>query len=558
VLVVAVLTVTGALKQPPAVGAGAAWGVLAAEQAARGLGARPTAVRMADPNDLSRNRLVPITWRAPANGWAPYLFRSMGMSMAEALRATFIAAWALSLLGWIGVFHQGGLKGARLAALALVFASTRFVHSNAASYEGGDALLLATFPWAVLLTLFAWRPAAKVDAAGFSFSAGLFLPVLYLVKHGAAVAAGAVALAWLLQAARGGVSWKRLAIFALGAGAGSLLLDAWGNLGAPTSLMAPWDHAPNWDASWFYAWLPLAPTDLDALLRWLLMHPSRPVPFSEVWLTACGGLLLVALLALVLARPSPEGGLVAVAACPEPAATAGGLRGAWRAFRELTPPQALALTLALAAPTALALLALRGNLPDAEPRMLRPAALAGMATVFTWLLDHARFERGFRARFALALLGALFAIPLLYGASTLVDKTLLRAPPPRGFVGACGTLVDSLPPGARVSDFREDVQHLAGGRRGLIWLPTPSLATEFVEERLLVTQADTQSAATLAKLKYRGRPEGGVIVLHPDAFASDGRLAAILRAFRDVPADAWRRHKLPRCPGWSVAVCGEP
>lgn len=550
---VAALTLGGALKQSPAATVNSSWGVLAAEQAARGFGGTPIAVRMADPDDLSRSRLIPITWGAPFDGWAPYLFRSMGMNMGEALRTTFLAAWVFSAMGWIGVFDQSGAQGARLAALALVFVATRFVHSNSATYEGGDLLLLAIFPWALLLTLFAWRPASKVDAAGFSFSAGLFLPALSLVKYSAAVSAGAVGLAWILQTARGGVSWKRLAIFALGVGAGALLLDAWGNLGAQSPIFPLEERAANWDGLWFFADLPLAPTDLDAMLRWLLLHPSRPVPEGEIILAGCGGMLLLALLLLALARPAKERSVVSVSACPRRAAPREKLAEAWAAFRALTAPQMLALTMALVAPAVFALLAWRGSEIGVEPRHLRPAALSGLAVGFGWLLRRWRSGRAFPCGLAFALLGALFAVPLLYGLTTLVDKTLIRAPTSRGLVGMCGVRLDELAPRGSASEFREDLQHLAGGRRAVFWLPTPTLAMELVEERLIVTQAAFQNPETLSKLKYRGRPEGGVIVVYPDAFAEDGRLARLLRAFRDVPSAAWRLHRLPRAPGWNAA-----
>lgn len=557
VVAVAIFTVTGALKQWPSVTTDAGWGVLAAEQAARGLGGTPVAVRMADPDDLSRSVLSPITWWAPSYGWAPYIFRSMGMSMGEALRATFLAAWGLTVLGWIGVFHQSGLGGARLAALALVFVATRFVHSNAATYEGGELLLLATFPWAVLLTLFAWRPAAKVDAAGFSFSAGLFLPVLYLVKYSAAIAAAAVVLAWVLQTARGGVSWKRLAIFALGAGAGSLLLDAWGNLGANSPISHPWDGRVRWEGLWFFGYPPLAPTDLDALLRWLLLHPSRPVVYGEVILVACGGILFLALLGLALARPADEGGVVSVSSCPAEIGLRERLARAGRAFRGLGPPQLLALTLAWVVPAVLAGMVMRGDEVSVEARHLRPAILPGLALVFGWLVDRSRITGGAGRWVARGLLVALFLVPLVYGVATLVDKTLIRAPSSRGLVGMCGVRLDELTQGVTATEFREDLQRISGGRRAVIWLPTPTLATELVEERLIVTQANFETVAEISRLKYRGRPEGGVIVVYQDPLARDGRLAAVLRAFRDIPASSWRHQKLPRCPGWNAAVGGE-
>lgn len=558
VLVVGVFTVTGALKQWPSVVTDSGWGVLAAEQAVRGLGGTPVAIRMADPNDLSRSVLSPITWWAPSYGWVPYLFRSMGLGMGEALRATFLVAWAMAVLGWVGVFHQSGLGGARLAALALVFVATRFVHSNAATYEGGEVLFLATFPWAVLLTLFAWRPAEKVDAAGFSFSAGLFLPVLYLVKFGAAIAAAAVVLAWVLQTVRGGVSWKRLAIFAVGAGAGSLLLDAWGNLGVNGPLNHPGDRAIRWDGLWFLGFLPLAPTDLDALLRWLLLHPTRAIPYGEIIMAASGGVLTLALLALALRRREEEDGAISVTACVVEPGLRDKLAGAWLAFRSLSPPQVLALTLALALPAALAALVASGSPISIEPRHLRPAALPGLAIVFGWLVDRSR-SKDFLARWlARGLLGGIFLVPLVYGAATLVDKVAFRASASRGLVGMCGVRLDELTKGVRAADFREDLQHLVGGRRAVIWLPTPTIATELVEERLIVTQANFESAAQLSALRYRGRPEGGVIVVYQDPFAADGRLALVLRAFRDIPESAWRRQKLMRCPGWNAAVSGEP
>ena len=554
VVAVAIFTVMGAMKQMPSGVGDSGWGVLAAEQAARGLGGTPVAVRMADPNDLSRSVLSPITWWAPSYGWAPYIFRSMGMSMGEALRTTFLVAWALAVLGWVGVFHQSGLGGARLAALALVFVATRFVHSNAVTYEGGELLLLATFPWAVLLTLFAWRPAEKVDAAGFSFSAGLILPVLYLVKYSAAIAAAAVILAWVLQTVRGGVSWKRLAIFALGVGVGSLLLDAWGNLGA---IGPSWDRAARWEGLWFFSCLPLAPTDLDAFLSWLLMHPSHSVAYGDLILVACGGILFLSLLGLALARPAEERGVIPVSSSPVEIGLREKLARAWLAFCGLTPPQMLALTLALAVPAVLAGMVVRGDAISVEMRHLRPATLPGLALVFGWLVDRSRIAGGLGRWVARGLLAGLFLVPLIYGTATLVDKTLFRAPSSRGLVGMCGVRLDDLTPGVSAAEFREDLQRLGGGRRAVIWLPTPTIATELVEERLIVTQANFESISELSRMKYRGRPEGGVIVVYQDRLSRDGHLAVVLRAFCDIPASSWRQQKLPRCPGWNAAVSSE-
>lgn len=494
------------------------WGVLAAEQMRLGKSSGLRTFVSADPTDLRRDIATTASWWPPSYQAIPFAFRWLGCDWGAALKATELLAWFAALVGW-GLVFRKLVSAAQLPWLLLCFIPFRYLHAAFHLYDG-EVLAVAAFPWVLLLNVRALdlpRPPLVLAALAGAATVGLFI-----VKYSALLSGAALCAVWAWLWLRRRLPLASVLAYLGAAASCFLLMRAFGIPGGPTpaSVQGAFEPARLLTP---IAWLSLAFTDLDALFEFMLGHPSRDV--LTPWLkTAIGLVLLVPL--VQLARRNRDD-----------------LADRWRRSPALL---ACAIGLLVVVPLLLTVLVVTGAPIDESARHVRIPALAALPVVFTLLVSELqRSETRVRARAAL-LFGGFFALPALYGSATLVDKAFRRAPSERAVIAHTGVRVDLLGAGARAPRFYEQLRLAVPEPDAVFFWTSPDLALEFADRRMLVVHADFTMASELAGRRYRECPRGGVVLILPEAFETNGKERIIQRSFNQV--SAWRLLTLSAAP----------
>ncbi len=254
--------------------------------------------RRPDMDDLGRDSLQPLGWWAPGTPLVAFPLMRAGLSPAKTARALAIMTLLAGGAGWACWFALFDLPPAATLALSMLLPWTRDA-SNALFQFTAETLVFATVPWVLIGVLVAHRRQGMVWWAAAGASAGL----LYIVKYSASfVTAGVVLwLSWRAWHERG--RWPQvLLVFSAAAAAPIAALTIFNSrIGTSNLLVASLGSQFSWPLLVHAAGLPgLAAADLDAVARWLVMHPTHGITQNPLWISAIGvpgGLLLIALTA---------------------------------------------------------------------------------------------------------------------------------------------------------------------------------------------------------------------------------------------------------------------
>jgi hypothetical protein len=406
-------------------------------------------------------------------------------------------------------------------------------------------LVLGAFPWVLLANVRAM--AAQTRSLLPALGAGIAAGSLFVVKYSALLPCLALAVAWASLAAVRPAPRAALRAGAYVAGAGVALaalrmLDV---PGGPTPGDVTAGASALARAPYPFAMLPLALTDLDALLRFAFDNPSRPwlSPFDS-WIFGVPALVLLT------------------------AALAPGL-GPSQRERLIDRPEALAaarctLALILVVPALLGFLLARGATIDDSARHVRLASLAALPWVVT-ILWQQWTAPSLRRRVVACAAGALIVVlPCAYGAASLLDKAVRRARTDDPLVGATGLRQPLLGPNANTRVFMRAVRAALEGPETVLFVTSPDLALELVGARLVVRHADFLTVRRLARRRFDACPVGGVLALLPRPFEDNGKGPQLRRNFVDVAEwervelaggseiDAWRGRCAARAEASSV------
>ncbi len=522
-------TVAAFTLQVPSVRTDAAYGLLAAMQHEAGRSPDIFTLREADGQDLARDATRRVSQWAPAYQAVPHALRQLGLGWGGAVRLTVLLAWTCGAVGWALYFRAVLGPGARLGWLLALFLLSRPSHDQAYAYTGGEGLEWGAFPAVLLVNL---RAMSQRDGAGrlpLAALGGALAASLFLVRHGAAVAAAGVGAAWALGAVAGRLPWRAALAWGVGAGVVSATIVVTGFPGGRTVADILYE-APAWAAGWPVVGWPLALTDLDGLLRWLFARLG-PLPVSG------DGMLLASALPALAA-----------------------LAAAWAAGgRGPDPPpaepvrRAAAWTAAITLGTTVGILAAlygRGSAISFEGRHLRLGILPILPFLFERVEAASRALRPARRWIGLGAFLLFFAAPAAFGAGSLADKALVRRARTEALVGPQGLRLDFLGSGVDARALYSELRAKAADPATLIVVPHPEEALALADRRLLVLRADRLPLAFLRTLAYRGRPPGGVVLLLPRALDGDGRRQAAQAAFRDV--ERWEEIGFESTPAWGL------
>lgn len=499
------LTIVSALV-PPSMYSDSGWGMLEWRTLANG---GPVSTIVApDPADISRDRADFMTWWSPGQHLIPGALTVLGLRLGSALSITAGLSLLCCLLGWIRVLKHFAFSP-QAAMLAVAFIATfRYSTLPFGIYNGGEILLQGLTPWLILAGCRV--PVVSVVRAAalacFAILLGFFAKLTGVLVACAALTAGSVvALMRLRRITTGMVAGAIGATLAVG-----LLYATWFSRGAtPASgtgwsfqfsnfafaLAAPWGAGVSWMDMW----------------EWVLLNPGRPILRNQ---SSIAWFLLppVVFFATVILW---------------------GLRKSADKRSDLIGVIKITIWFYAICALAMAVLYMRGGAIGLEERHLRSAG----TLVFVCALGVAnRLPRKGAGRFAVM---AFCGFMSLYGGVSFVSRAWSTKPEQidrysrtRQIIVDVGAIEY-----ARAAFARE-------GRDALFVLPSPEVASVFPPgARILSTQLDFESEASIAARRYAGRVPGHVYVLIQTRLVQTAKGTLLLKGFINYPLDAWERHE---------------
>jgi hypothetical protein len=129
---------------------------------------------MPDPLDITRDVGAFQTWWSPGQYLVPGMLETLGLRIGVAISLTILLATVCGLVGWRRVATM--IDAPRGVTNQFVFglATVHFVQAGFRVYHGGEVLLFACAPWALLAVLYALR-SGPMPAFGITILAGAIL-----------------------------------------------------------------------------------------------------------------------------------------------------------------------------------------------------------------------------------------------------------------------------------------------------------------------------------------------------------------------------------------------
>ena len=458
-----------------------------------------------DPADIASDiTYFKAAW-TPGQYLLPGALELLGLDLGLAVVAVVALFSAIGLVGWHALYRAFGFPPLTCAVALLLIAGGRQFTLPFGIYNGGEVLLFGAAPWAFLLVWrlrdLRWRSVLPLLAA----TAGVvFLKLSGIIFMGAAIAAVVPAAG---QPLLGRDTLRRAAVAAV-----TLLL-------AGAALRCTW-LSQGWSA-----------VQEATRTDWSLLGPAIAFAISGTW--ACifsfGSLAQFVFMfpgRALLTTMTP----VDVLLLGPAVATAAFV---WLRLRRDYGDYVRFASIATAAVVVFfILLLLRGGMINWDERHFRPIALlltVGLVEAFM----------GARSRIAHGVFALLAGIAVAYGVMSFARQvqTNLDAP-----LGARGVRLRSV--SAPVLDFLRTVDVPDGtGDRPLVLVPSPEIALELRNARILTTHADFELPEELATQVRHGRVRR-IHVLLTRSMERNGKADIILRTFAGYPREDWRITRL--------------
>ena len=117
------------------------------------LGGPFNSIRLPNPQDISQDNYLFVTWWTPGHYLLPGLFSKLGLSLgAASLVLTFIFS-ILGLVGWYKVYERLNIDPEILFFCLCMIASSRLFTTNFVNYTGGELLIFGGQPWSIYIFL---------------------------------------------------------------------------------------------------------------------------------------------------------------------------------------------------------------------------------------------------------------------------------------------------------------------------------------------------------------------------------------------------------------------
>lgn len=498
----------------------------------------------ADPDDLREDLAQPLTWWPQSYGAIPLFVRQMLRSFGvnanwgTTIQVTVLVFMMIGISGWIILFKRC-VPSTWLPWLGCAFVLFRFSHINGYQYDGGEFQFWGVFPWILLLNVRAMTSelCCKGSNHAVATAAGICTALLVLLKYSAGLTCLGIASGWCFVCWRHGVSRSRLLFFFSGAAISSVLVFTFGLLpsGNPTTQTAGAQLTPLlWAPG---SWL-LACSDLESLINRVFVAGDSPIlsplgPFGDGaagWLSIPLAILFVAMLVSYKSTDKNDGQRVLL--------------------------RDIIIVCCSVNVIALTLLLIRGSAIHMDARLVRCVSIATLPWILKISVNLVRQQRlRIQSLGWVSLL--LFVIgPALYGAATLVDKSLIRSSYAANLTGASGIRHDVLTKDGDAVEFFAELEQLTTNKR-LLLIIDPAMQLELPHSRVLMEHLHLRTNEQLsAKQSYNHLPENGILIAAPSELLHDGRLDTYLDLFAEPKVV--RQDSSSFMPDWKLIYIDSP
>ncbi len=509
-----------------------------------------------NPKNLDQEIPTRITWWPASYSAIPYVLRQTGLNWGQSLQLVFLAGWAVGIWGWTCFFRRL-LSPKLLPWIVAAFLTFRYTHANANVYDAGEFLFWALLPWVLLANIQCmktdrlnhWRPVSAV------LLAALLTTLLVTVKYSAGLSALGIAIAWIFVVLRHQVPLQRFGWWLVGAILGTLFVTQTGLLssGNPGTVR----NGMQWTV---LCWAPgawtFAITDLESLVARLFLLDNQ-----QSWLPAIGRygdgqvaflspftLGLVLSLWYLLRRETATNHSNHVSAESN---------SAWNpslSFQHRQLIKTVVVVHLVSFTIVLSGLILAGSAIHMDSRFLRPAAIAFLPFLLAGIMQAFQSTQQRTRMVGTISLGLFIVIPALYGTATATYKTIIRGSTGSAKTGPLGIRHDLLDSTGNAQEFYKELATLRSGATTTYYLLEHALALPLAKQRILVEHAHLRSREHLAGKRYRGHPKDGIILVLPENFAQNGKLAAIQDSFVDIRKNRWKTTRMKSQPSWLVSI----
>ena len=502
----------------------------------------------ADPNDLRETLAQPLSWWPRSYGAIPMFVRQMLQSFGgnanwgTTIQVTVFIFMVIGISGWLLLFRKC-VTADWLPWLGCAFILFRFSHANGYLYDGGEYQFWGVFPWILLLNLRAITSdlCCKGSNNAVATAAGICTALLVLLKYSAGLTCLGIASGWCFACWRHGVSRRRLLFFFSGAAISSVLIFAFGLMpsGNPTAQTAGAQLTPLlWAPG---SWL-LACSDLESLINRVFVAGENAIlsplgPFGD---GAAGWLSIPLALFFVVM-------LVSYKSADKPGDKNEGQRVLLRD---------VIIVCCCVNVIALTLLLIRGSAIHMDARLIRCASIATLPWILSISLNLIRQQRIRVKSLGWVSLMLFIVGPALYGAATLVDKSLIRSAYAANQTGTSGIRHDVLDTDGNATEFFAELERLTADKR-LILIIDPAMQLDLPNSRIFMEHLHLRTNEQLAaKQSYNHLPENGILIAAPSHLMHDGKLDTYMELFPEPKIV--RQDSSSFMPDWELIYIDTP
>lgn len=191
-----------------------------------------------------------------------------------------------------------------------------------------------------------------------------------------------------------------------------------------------------------------------------------------------------------------------------------------------------------------------------DARLIRCASIATLPWILTISVNLIRQQR-IRIK-SLGWVSLLLFIvgPALYGAATLVDKSLVRSAYAANQTGTSGIRHDVLDKDGNAIEFFAELERLTADNR-LILIIDPAMQLDLPNSRIVMEHLHLRTNEQLAaKQSYNHLPENGILIAAPSDLMHDGRLDTYMGLFPEPKIV--RQDSSSFMPDWELIYIDTP
>ena len=191
-----------------------------------------------------------------------------------------------------------------------------------------------------------------------------------------------------------------------------------------------------------------------------------------------------------------------------------------------------------------------------DARLIRCAAIATLPWILSISLNLIRQQRIRVKSLGWVSLMLFIVGPALYGAATLVDKSLIRSAYAANQTGTSGIRHDVLDTDGNATEFFAELERLTADKR-LILIIDPAMQLDLPNSRIFMEHLHLRTNEQLAaKQSYNHLPENGILIAAPSDLMHYGKLDTYMELFPEPKIV--RQDSSSFMPDWELIYIDTP